>query len=537
MKQLSVVTAVHNQIEYSRLFLESLEKYTAGPYDLIVVDNASHDGSAELFAAHGALVLKNRTNACYACSQNQGLSHVKTPYVAFLNNDVCLSARWDERLIGYMELYGLDVISPCGIETMESDAKTREYMRRWRRINALQRLRVATGVHYSARHLAALVSFMYGGWEAFTQRRTRQFAHFLYPGISGNALVARRTLFDTIGPWNTLVGASDWDLRLRLVKRQTERGDVKQPMVAGDVFVHHFIRATFRAVKQQRGCGHEPAEITEAYEGLDLAYLRMPSLSLIIAVHDKPDFLEKIFTSLLNQTFLDFEVVVSDDGSGPAIASCVAQWQGRFRYPIAHVRQEHKGFRKTIIANRAVAQSRSGYLCFIDGDSVLHHAFLATHFKNRQVHTVLSGRRVMLSRELTEKLTIDDIKSGTIEKLSFLRRGHLEDSLKYGLALPYASRVENMFKKEYWILGSNFSVHKGDYYSVNGYDETLTGRGLEDNNLCARFKKKGLRIKTITREAIQYHLHHESDPIPHTKELIRRYGHPEYFWAPKGIVG
>jgi hypothetical protein len=58
-----------------------------------------------------------------------------------------------------------------------------------------------------------------------------------------------------------------------------------------------------------------------------------------------------------------------------------------------------------------------------------------------------------------------------------------------------------------------------------------------DNNLCARFKKKGLRIKTITREAIQYHLHHESDPIPHTKELIRRYGHPEYFWAPKGIVG
>lgn len=537
MKKLSVITAVHNQIEYNRLFLETIEKYTFHPYDLIIIDNASRDGSAELFGAHGAMVVKNDINRCYACSQNQGLEKAGTEYVAFLNNDICLSKHWDKKLIEYLEQYDLDVISPCGIETMESDRQTRLFMRRWRRINAIQRLRAASGIRYSVKDLKSLVRLMYGSWDRFTEKRAAAFHRFVYPGISGDAVIARRGVFDTIGQWNTGVGASDADLRLRLVKRQTERGDVRQPMIAGDVFVHHFIRATFRIVKNQRGCGHLPAEIAQQYPKKDLVYLSMPSVSLVIAVHDRPDFLEKIFISLQNQSFADFEVVVSDDGSGPQIAELIRRWQGRFQYPIIHVWQEHRGFRKTIIANRAVVRSRSGYLCFIDGDSILHHKFLETHYRNRRVHAVLSGRRVMLSRELTEKLTIDDITNRTIEKMSFLKRGHIEGSLKYGLRVPYASRAENFFKKEYWILGSNFSVYKGDYYSVNGYDETLTGRGLEDNNLCARFKKKGLRIKTVTREAIQYHLYHSSDPIPHGRELIQRYGHPGYYWAAKGLAG
>ena len=50
MKKLSIITAVHNQIEYNRLFLESIEENTFNPYDLIIIDNASHDGSGRLFS-------------------------------------------------------------------------------------------------------------------------------------------------------------------------------------------------------------------------------------------------------------------------------------------------------------------------------------------------------------------------------------------------------------------------------------------------------------------------------------------------------
>jgi glycosyltransferase involved in cell wall biosynthesis len=538
MKKLSIITAVHNQIEYNRLFLESLEENTVHPYDLIIIDNASQDGSGRLFSDHGAIVVRNETNPCYACSQNQGLEKAATPYVAFCNNDICLSKHWDKRLLEYMDAFGLDAISPCGIETMEDAETTRKAMRRWRRINALQRLRAASGMRYSADSLRVLVRRMYGGWDEFTDNRSRRFKGFLYPGISGNCVVAQRSVFEKIGPWNTRVAASDWDLQLRLVKRQSERGDVKQCMIACDVFVHHFIRATFRSVRTLRSCGHEPREITEAYPANDLCYLNRPKLSLIIAVHNKPEFLEKVFTSLLNQTLQDFEIVIADDGSGPQIADLVSQWGGRFSYPIAHVWQEHKGFRKTVIANRSVVRSRSDYLCFIDGDCIMHHRFIEDHFKTRRVGTVLSGRRIMLDEEMTATSTPSDVQTRRIEKPSFwLGHVHLSN-LKHGLRLPAVASIEDAWKKSrnYCILGSNFSVHKGDFYRVNGYEEAIAGRGLEDNNLSNRFKRAGIRIRTVARKAIQYHLFHSFDPVPHSKEAIARWGTPGEFWAEKGIV-
>ena len=146
MKLLSIITAVHNQIEYNRLFLESLEKYTFHPYELIIIDNGSHDGSGALFAGHGATVLKNAGNPCYACCQNQGLEIAGAPYAAFLNNDICLSKHWDKKLIGFMERLGLDAISPSGVEMMEDERATRKAMRRWRRINAVQRLRAGAAI-------------------------------------------------------------------------------------------------------------------------------------------------------------------------------------------------------------------------------------------------------------------------------------------------------------------------------------------------------------------------------------------------------
>ena len=47
----------------------------------------------------------------------------------------------------------------------------------------------------------------------------------------------------------------------------------------------------------------------------------IPQLALIIAVYQRPDFLERVFTSLDNQTLRNFEVVLADDGSGPEIAT------------------------------------------------------------------------------------------------------------------------------------------------------------------------------------------------------------------------
>ncbi len=540
MKKLSIITAVHNQIEYNRLFFESLRRYTHYSYELIIIDNASRDGSADFFEQGGATVIRNGANLCYGCSQNLGLERATSDYVAFLNNDLFVSSGWDKALIDRLERYDLDVISPCGIETMESPHRTRHMMRRWRRVNAMQRLRASSGMHYTAHHLRRLVQKMYGDWDAFTEARRSSFRGFLYPGISGNAVMAKRSAFDTIGTWISAVAAADWDLQLRLVKAQSEMGRPRQCMIAGDVFVHHFIRASFRARPVPRGCDHAFVAIADHYPKKDLVYLNKPAMSVIIAVHDCPDFLEKVFAGLHNQTLADFEIVVADDGSGPAIAETIAAWQGRFRYPIAHEWQEHRGFRKTLVANRAAVRSRSDYLCFIDGDSIPHHRFLHSHFVNRRVGTVLSGRRVMLDRDLSAALTQQDVTSRRLERMSFWLHHAEYGSHKNGMRAPLVAALEDGWRgargKNYSILGSNFSVFKGDFYRVNGYEEAIVGRGLEDNSLSNRFTLAGIRVRTVARTALQFHLFHESKPSPHDSDTIARYGRPKAFWAEKGIA-
>jgi glycosyltransferase involved in cell wall biosynthesis len=261
-----------------------------------------------------------------------------------------------------------------------------------------------------------------------------------------------------------------------------------------------------------------------------------PLLSLIIAVYNKPDFLEKIFLSLESQTFTDFEIVVADDGSGPRIAELVGRYSSQMRRPAVHVWHEDQGFRKTIIANKAVAAAHADYLVFIDGDCILHRKFLESHFRHRARSVALAGRRVTLDRDITESLSNDDVASGRMEKPWFWWNHCEKAERKHGLYLPILQPFSNLKKKGYSMYGSNFSLFKEDYYSVNGYDEGIIGRGVEDDNLRARLKLSGAVVRSITRIALQYHLFHKADPVPHSRELILEYCFPKQAWAEKGLV-
>lgn len=259
------------------------------------------------------------------------------------------------------------------------------------------------------------------------------------------------------------------------------------------------------------------------------------TLSLIIAVYDRPDFLEGIFVSLLNQSFGDFEIIVADDGSGPEIADVIAANRDRFRHPLQHIRHPDEGFRKTVIVNKAVTMAAGDYLVFIDGDCFLHHRFLERHERRRKRNRVLSGRRVMMKQSLTMRITMDDIRGRRLERPSFWWKESNPNTRRNGFYLPPAFGLRNRFRDRYSILGSNFSVHREDFLRVNGYDERIVGRGLEDNNLCARFINNKMTLMSISNEAIQYHCFHTSEPPPHKAEFIEQFRSSKETWTEYGI--
>jgi glycosyltransferase involved in cell wall biosynthesis len=258
-------------------------------------------------------------------------------------------------------------------------------------------------------------------------------------------------------------------------------------------------------------------------------------MSLIVAVYNRPLALEMIFASLVHQTFADFEVLVADDGSGPQIRDVIARYQPKLRLPIVHVRHEHDGFRKTIIVNKAASLAAAPYLVFVDGDCILHHRFLERHFRRRSLGAVLSGRRVELSPAFTARLSIEDVQSRNLESPLFWWRGASEKARRRGLYLPFVFRARKLLDKRYRILGCNFSLHKSAFCSVNGYDERILGRGMEDSNLNERLLLRGCSVYCIAGEALQYHLYHDFDPIPHSPETVRLFCNPDCAWTPHGM--
>ncbi len=245
MPKLSVIVVATNQLAMNRLFVESLRATTDGPYELIVVDNASTDGSGGFFASQGATVLVNEQPHGYAYSNNRGLSVATGEVVAFLNNDLILSPHWNTRLYEVMAEHGLDVVTPCTAENVEDRSATRRLMRRWKRIkNPILGL-LGTG------RLPLRLShrLMYGDWERFVEERYRRFGRRIKEGFVGAAVIMTRRGLELLGSWDPQMQAADFDLFIRSKHRSLERGDVKPCAIALGVFVHHYIRLT---AKRQR---------------------------------------------------------------------------------------------------------------------------------------------------------------------------------------------------------------------------------------------------------------------------------------------
>ena len=102
---ISIITAAHNQLPMNQLFVQHLKEATRHPYELIVIDNASTDGSANFFESIGATVIRNPVNYSYPHSQNQGVAKAQYDWLAFLNNDIMVSPGWDQVLVNTMLNY------------------------------------------------------------------------------------------------------------------------------------------------------------------------------------------------------------------------------------------------------------------------------------------------------------------------------------------------------------------------------------------------------------------------------------------------
>src|SRR5713101_7682807 len=95
----SAVIPNWNRCDLLERLLVQLNAQSCAFARVIVVDNGSTDGSADLAEALGAAVIRLETNRGFAPAVNKGIEQADTEWVAILNNDVELPPDWLEKLL------------------------------------------------------------------------------------------------------------------------------------------------------------------------------------------------------------------------------------------------------------------------------------------------------------------------------------------------------------------------------------------------------------------------------------------------------
>ena len=233
-------------------------------------------------------------------------------------------------------------------------------------------------------------------------------------------------------------------------------------------------------------------------------------VAVVVTTYNRPDALAAVMNGYCEQTDLDFELIVADDGSTDETRTLVEAFGRRAPVPVRHVWQEDKGFRAAAVRNRAIAASDAGYIIFTDGDCVPARGFVAAHKRLREPGCFLAANRVLLSQSFTGDVLA---QSQSVHRWGWFRFllgwvGRDVNRLLPLLRLPDGAWRTREPQRWEGVKTCNLSAWRDDLLRVNGLDESYEGWGLEDSDLVIRLLHAGVRHKSARFAAPVFHLWH-----------------------------
>jgi N-acetylglucosaminyl-diphospho-decaprenol L-rhamnosyltransferase len=217
--------------------LDALRAHASPPVDLVVVDNASTDGSADAVRARHpeALVIANAENVGFARACNQGWRASRAPHVLFLNPDTEVAPGAVETLVGLLETR--PAVGAAGPRTRGSDGT----------------IQVSTGPDLTPvaelRQRRLVLGVARRDSRSLAQAEAVHALEHEPAWVSGSCLVARRTALEEVGGFDErfFLYEEDADLCRRL--REARWRVVFTP--AAEV-THHLGRSMSKAPRRAR---------------------------------------------------------------------------------------------------------------------------------------------------------------------------------------------------------------------------------------------------------------------------------------------
>lgn len=212
MIDLSVVIVNYNAKEYLKKCLNSLFESSLKNLEIIVVDNASKDGSVEELRkiAPKIKLITNKSNSGFSSANNQGVKISKGRYILFLNPDTNVYPKTLEQMVKFMDKNKDAGAATCKVLLPNGkldDASHRGFPTPW---NALSYF---SGLDKLFPH-SRIFGGYHMGWEDFS--KTHQIK-----ACAGAFMLARREAGEDIGWWDEdyFFYGEDLDFCLELLKK------------------------------------------------------------------------------------------------------------------------------------------------------------------------------------------------------------------------------------------------------------------------------------------------------------------------------
>jgi GT2 family glycosyltransferase len=207
----SIVFACHNALDYTKQCVKSLMDKGIPLERVVVVDNASHDGTQDYLASLplGKLIA-NPTNLGCGVAWNQGALEQQAEWTVIMNNDVLVSKDFVEELIKAAEHHQLKIVSPAMIEgALDYD------------------------------------------FDQFAEIASNRMKEALRPGMAhAVCMVIHRSVWMKIGYFAPIPNL--WGFEDTLFFHHARKASIPMGIV-GNVWLHHFGSVTQNQVKTERG--------------------------------------------------------------------------------------------------------------------------------------------------------------------------------------------------------------------------------------------------------------------------------------------
>ncbi len=363
--KVSIIIPVFNGFPLTRECVQSIYYKTTSDvtFEIIVVDNASKDQTpswlkAERKEQKNFRVFTMEKNMGFGPAVNYGIGHSGGEYIVVLNNDTIVSSGWLTNLLDAIQKDpSIGIVSPVTNYVGEGPQ-----------------------IDENAKDLPPDLNMIeqYAGGIANRSRIICEPNRLVF-----FCVLLKRELVDTIGYLDESYEKGnfeddDYCLRARMAGYKLA--------IVMNSFVYHHGSATFTHNRISHSQYMERNRERFYKKAGRIATSSFPSkywlgsqndidISIIVRTKNRPKLLERALTSIKNQTFKRFEVVLINDG-GEDISEVI----DRLRLPVTLV-SNASSVGRTAAVNQGLSKSRGGWFAFLDDDDIIYPWHLEALFQ------------------------------------------------------------------------------------------------------------------------------------------------------------